>query len=498
MIRHLPGAQASKKSKARDPHGRRRGQAGLRWWVVGAAAVAVIIAALSIGLNRNGGARQVDRGFFYNPIMGGGADPWVIRKDGYYYYTHTVGNAIQIWKARSLSEIAAGETATVWTPSGEGPNASNIWAPELHWLNGKWYIYYAADDGRNENHRMFVLESATEDALGEYKDLGQMTDPANKWAIDGTVLQKADGSMYFVWSGWEGDENVSQYLYIAPMSNPYTISGERVEISRPELPWETIGVPAVNEGPQVLVSDKKMHIIYSASGSWTDDYALGMLSADLDADPLDAASWKKHPTPVFAKTDEVFGPGHCSFVQSPDGKEDWIVYHAAKASGSGWDRNVRMQPFHWNEDGTPDFGKPIATKTPLPLPGGESGQRKRLEAEAAGLTGMETVENADASGGRAVRAQEDGDGQAEFAIEAGQDGLHTLVLRYLNEEAGPQHVRVTINGKLKIDVSLGNGYNGQWSNEFIPLGLKAGPNKIKLSGGGGGLWLDAIDTLPPQ
>lgn len=307
---------------------------------------------------------------FTNPILGNGADPWVTSKDGTYYYTHTTGNSIRVWKSQKLTGLADAEYKDVWFPPVSGPNTSNIWAPELHYLEGKWYIYYAADDGQNENHRMFVLESETDDPQGRYIDKGMM-DTAGRWAIDGTTLQKEDGSLYFIWSGWEGTMNVSQHLYMAPMSNPYTISGKPIEISRPTYDWEMIGTPTINEGPQVLLHKKQVYIIYSASGSWTDDYCLGMLSATMQSDWLNPASWKKHEQAVFSKTDQVFGPGHSSFTKSPDGKEDWILYHGAKTQGSGWNRNVRMQPFKWHADGSPDFGIPIAEGVPIPVPSGE-------------------------------------------------------------------------------------------------------------------------------
>lgn len=305
-----------------------------------------------------------------NPILAKGADPWVIRKDGTYIYTHTTQHNITVWKSDTLSGIGSGEGKVVWTPPESGPQSRNLWAPEIHDIDGRYYIYYAADDGRNENHRMFVLESVGDDAFGPYVNRGQITDAANKWAIDGTVLRIGE-AMYFIWSGWEGDTDVRQDLYIVPMSNPWTISGDRVEISRPDRPWEQIGEPHVNEGPVTLIRNNRIFLIYSASGSWTDDYCLGMLSASLDDDPLRPESWKKHDRPVFARTDAVFGPGHNSFAKSPDGSEDWIVYHAAVAQGSGWNRNVRMQPFTWNEDGTPNFGAPADPATALRLPSGE-------------------------------------------------------------------------------------------------------------------------------
>ncbi|QHW31890.1 family 43 glycosylhydrolase [Paenibacillus rhizovicinus] len=466
-----------------------------RWSLVASGCcVAASLVLSSCDIGSVGSAKAAT---FANPIMNGGADPWMIQHDGYYYYTHTVGNAIQIWKSRSLTDMAGAETAVIWKPPATGPNSADIWAPELHWFNGKWYIYYAADDGRNENHRMFVLESATDDALGEYEDRGKITDSTDKWAIDGTVLSKPDGSLYFIWSGWEGDVNVSQRLYIAPMSNPYTISGDRVELSRPTLDWEMIGEPTINEGPEVLVSDKKINLIYSASGSWTDDYTLGLLTADPGSDPLDPASWTKKPEPVFKKTDRVFGPGHNSFVKSPDGKEDWIVYHAAITSGAGWNRNVRTQPFQWNEDGTPDFGEPVAPGAWLPLPSGEPA-RMRLEAEKAKLEGMQATENEEASGGKIVSGWTDEDSGVEWEIEVEKDGVYRLALRYLNEASVPQHLNMTIGGKLHVDVSLDTGLKGEWSNAFIPVGLKKGSNTIKLGGGGSRLSLDSIDVLAPE
>jgi len=244
--------------------------------------------------------------------------------------------------------------------------STEYWAPELHKINGKWYIYVAADDGDNNNHRMYVLECTGDDPTDPFEMKGQITDPTDKWAIDGTVLQ-LNGECYFIWSGWEHDNNVAQNIYIAHMSNPWTIDSERVMLSTPDHTWEQQGGrPRVNEGPTTLIKDGTVHIIYSASGSWSDYYCLGKLTYR-GGDILDASNWTKSEEPVFERTNKVVGPGHCSFTKAIDGS-DWIVYHGNLVSGTGWDgRSVWIQPFSWDGD-EPVFGSPIDPNTEITLP----------------------------------------------------------------------------------------------------------------------------------
>ncbi|MBX9585470.1 MAG: glycoside hydrolase family 43 protein [Gemmataceae bacterium] len=310
---------------------------------------------------------------FFPVALADGADPWVIRHtDGLYYLTATTGDDVTVWRSPTLSGLARGERKVVWRPPADGPYSRDLWAPELHHLDGQWYVYVAADDGDNANHRMYVLENPAADPFaGEFTLKGKIADPqSDRWAIDGTVFEYA-GRRYFVWSGWEGDGDVRQDLYVAPMANPFTLAGPRVCISRPTYPWETVDDPDVNEGPQALVRDGRLFLVYSASGAWTDDYCLGRLALKPGGDPLDPAAWGKHPEPVFRSAGGVFGPGHCSFVKSPDGNEDWIAYHASKRPGVSWDRSVRMQAFGWRPDGTPDFGFPARPGVPIRRPSGE-------------------------------------------------------------------------------------------------------------------------------
>jgi GH43 family beta-xylosidase len=283
---------------------------------------------------------------------------------GFYYYSETRDDRhIFIRRSRTIAGIAADPGVCVWTAPSFGRNSDHIWAPELHLIDGKWFIYYAADDGENENHRMWVLESEGPDPRGCYFCRGELQ--TGGWAIDGTVLTMDDGRRYFFWSGWPGQENGQQNLYVAAMKDPATISGERVLIASPVEPWERVAMP-ICEGPQVLKRNGDIFIVYSASASWTADYCLGLLH-NSTRNILDPKAWTKHG-PVFRKTDQVWGVGHCSFVKSLCQTEDWIIYHSKSSPKPGWkDRDVHAKRFTWDSDGFPDFGAPVP-RTLVPQP----------------------------------------------------------------------------------------------------------------------------------
>jgi GH43 family beta-xylosidase len=321
-----------------------------------------------------------DKGTFTNPLFPSGADPWIIWKDGYYYYTNTSGSRLFLRKGKNLDDLKVSIGKTIWTPPAGTSYSKEIWAPELHFVQGKWYMYFAADDGTNKNHRMYVVENTSSDPMeGTWVFKGKVSDPSDKWAIDGSVFEYS-GKLYMVWSGWEGDVDGQQNIYIAGMKNQWTIEGDRVRISAPEYDWEKIGdlnrveVPHVNvnEGPVSLVHNGKLFLIFSASGCWTDSYCLGMLTFTGKDDLLNPASWIKNPYPVFRQKPDsrAYAPGHNSFFSSPDGVENWILYHANSDAGQGCGRyrSPRAQKFTWKDDGTPDFGEPLSAGIPVEIP----------------------------------------------------------------------------------------------------------------------------------
>ncbi|WOK09381.1 glycoside hydrolase family 43 protein [Imperialibacter roseus] len=294
-----------------------------------------------------------------NPIVDSGADPWIIRQGSTFHYCYAKGGGIYVKSVQKFSNLNGAEEHVVWQAPDTGSYSREVWAPELHKIDSKWYVYFAADDGENKNHRMHVLSSSSDIPHSGFSYAGKVSDDTDKWAIDGTVFT-LNGKTYFVWSGWEGEVNEAQHLYIAEMSSPTQISSERVRISSPEFEWEKRGsseeLPTINEGPQVLQKGGRTFIVYSASGSWSNDYCLGLLELK-GGDPMLPDLWEKSERPVFSGTEQVISPGHASFIIS--GGQDYIVYHAMPVKGGGWaSRQVRIQPFSWKE-GKPDFGVPV-------------------------------------------------------------------------------------------------------------------------------------------
>ena len=321
---------------------------------------------------------------FTNPVLAG-ADPSIVQKDGVYYFVQSVNGGIVVYRSDRLTQPAQ-NGVQVWAAPDTGWNRSNVWAPELKFLDGKWYIYYAAGRAGPPfvHQRSGVLESVSDDPQGRYVDRGMLytgdsvaTRGTPHWAIDLTV-HRIGGQLYAMWSGWEGSattDRTPQHLYMARMADPTTVASNRVRISSPTAPWEQRSASdglELQEGPEFLERDGRLFVVYSTGESWLPAYKLGMLRLSAPtADPMDPASWVK-TGPVFQSAGSVVGVGHHTFARSPDGREDWLVYHAKTTSTPGWnDRVIRMQPFTWGSDGAPSFGTPVPAGTPLARPSGE-------------------------------------------------------------------------------------------------------------------------------
>ena len=375
-----------------------------------------------------------DNGIFTNPLFPNGADPWLEYWDGNYYLTTTTWTSeLVMRKSPTLAGLADATPVNVWSDSNP-ERCCNFWAFEFHRLKGpngyRWYMMYTAGtDGTLDNQHLNVLESAGDDPMGPYEYKGALM--PNVWNIDGNYLTYKD-KLYVIYSQWQGDQQLN---IIAEMEDPWTLkeNSPHTVITRPELDWEISG-RKVTEGAEILQHNGRTFMTYSASFCNTPDYKLGMLELVGD-DPLKASSWKKDDKPVFERTEEVFGPGHNGFFTSPDGTEDWLVYHGNDSveHGCSATRSLRAQKFTWNDDGTPSFGKPLTPGVEVAPPSGEygplvtrvQGQRYQLVNATSGLC-LDIA--ADPQDARAVQRQ-CASTNGQWVIDATTDGFVRLANR---------------------------------------------------------------------
>ena len=318
----------------------------------------------TIGLSTSALAENVLQ--FDNPIVTQRADPHLVKdvKTGCYHFIGTSPrfDEIEIRQSCKINELKTATPKVIWRKRESGPMSANIWAPELHQINGVWYIYFAAGESSKPfNIRMYVLSNANADPIeGKWQVEGQIKTPWDSFSLDATTFTQGD-KRYLVWAQMDAENTYNSALQIAEMDSPTSIKEPVVTITEPLLEWERLGYK-VNEGASVIQRNGRFFMTYSASA--TDHrYAMGLLWADEDANLLDAKSWKKSPTPVFTTQESVnrYGPGHNSFVVAEDGKTDLMIYHSRtykELKGtplSDPNRHARARVLQWDANGFPMF-----------------------------------------------------------------------------------------------------------------------------------------------
>lgn len=350
--------------------------------VLGFAAFAAVNAASAA--SRSPGCHEAKE--VVNPLPGGPApDPCVVYdRETRYYYALSTDDAsrtyeLVIRRSRSAALLRTGESRTLYVTNRADGVLSSIWAPEMHKApDGRWYIWTSgAVDPEKKHKRIFVLQSKTADPFDGFVFKGH-PDP-DLDAIDPTVTTFPDGRMYACISvcGASGHQG----LRIRELKTPWSYGDKWADIARAELDWELVPPYdrswSILEGAFFLRSPdgKRLFIVYSANGCWSDDYALGLLEYQ-GGDPCRAEAWKKHPKPVFKKGNGVFGTGHATFFTSPDGTETWIAYHSLERSNPkcvSMSRYMNLQRIGFDETGFPVMGEPVPHGKPMPAPSGEEG-----------------------------------------------------------------------------------------------------------------------------
>lgn len=336
-------------------------------------------------------------------------------QDRYYYTSQPEADTIYLSESSRLEDLNQVPRQAVWWPD-SGQHFYHLWSPELHRIQGKWYIYFEADDGNMDNHHLYVLENGSDNPMqGKWcmKGVLQTNDEWN-YGLHPTILQ-AESGLYLLWSGWpkRRTEIETQCIYIAKLSDPWTVGTERVLLSKPEYEWELqwinpngnrLAYPIyVNENPEAFLTPDGRHVCvcYSASGIWTIYHVLGMLTAPSGADLLDPTVWSKSSEPLFtvlppsesAAEDNLSGsnadssiysrtgtetdfPLFCGtsiiclvtdastsrLITSSDGLQTPFLYEGKWFENQKEQRSIFLGTVSWGTDGLPVFGHPVPIK----------------------------------------------------------------------------------------------------------------------------------------
>lgn len=316
-------------------------------------------------------ASEVSDTGYNEPFILQRADPFVCRaQDGTYYFTASVPeyDRIVLRHSDTIQGLKDAVETEVWHGHASGPQSKHIWAPELHYIFGGWYLYYAAGEKEDEwKIRPYVLKCESQDPMkGPWMELGRMQ-PADEdpfslrsFSLDATIMEHK-GSYYYIWAEKTGVGQQISNLYIARMQGPAKLATAQVLLTTPDYDWERVGF-WVDEGPAVLRHGGKIFLTFSASATGA-CYCMGLMSIEEDAEILDPNAWKKERWPVL-KTDEekgIYGPGHNSFVKAEDGQTDLCVLHFRQYDEIVGDplydpnRHVMILPVAWDENGNPVF-----------------------------------------------------------------------------------------------------------------------------------------------
>ncbi len=331
---------------------------------------------------------------FTNPLKVK-SDPWLFYHDGYYYLTGSAAYGITVCKAPNISDLRYALYEKVYTSS-----IKSNWSAEIHHFtdeevgagNGGWYCYIGSpEDGvENATRRMYVIKCLDgDDLMGRWGNpvTGEVNVPQRVMAPDvedyvnwwgaGQSSIRINGKVYALFVSEVGRETAEfhQTINIMEMENPWTLKGEASVICVPGYDWEKHGYsynpnatgkkayPAVVEGATALYGDDgSVFLTYTGSGVWTTEYQIGYMKY-IGGDPLDPASWKKNPTSILHKSEEINGTGHGSFVTDTSGKT-WIAYHAYEGIKADGDRYVIMEPVVANKNGV-TIGNGSGSAAPL-------------------------------------------------------------------------------------------------------------------------------------
>jgi GH43 family beta-xylosidase len=468
------------------------------------------------------------------PVEGQGLDPVaMVFHNGNYYLSAGGGVPFPMRKAPSILRLNDAPAQTIRAPGGRAFSTSDLPSDVrgcpgtagylIHWTppgtpGARWYYYSeGTDSGQCVHPKPFVLESTGDDPMGPYQHKATFTPPTVAQGGDGYGYQpgvfQVQGRLYMTLASGAGGVN---RLFIAKMTSPYDTNLQWNILNVPDRCWEgntalpgctaeRPGSRPIAEGASVVVHGQKIFLAYSANAWETQWYSVGMLTADLSSiDNLqNPAVWTKTTAaPVFTSNSSqgVYGPGNMTFFKSPDGTEDWIIYHVKTSATVGDDRVLQFRSLGWKADGTPDLGQPFSPDTYTPfVPHGDPGRGPdSYEAEQAARVQATTQNSGTSSGWTYVTGIDTAQSQVTFTVTAPQAGVYPVRMWYSNAAAAAATQNLSINGAAPLTVSYpGGGLSGRFplgQYVIVAASLNAGSNQLRFTQGTGSVQLDRLQV----
>jgi GH43 family beta-xylosidase len=181
---------------------------------------------------------------FDNPLLRQRADPHAfLHTDGQYYVSATVAewDRIEIRRTRDLNSLGTAQAKVIWRKHASGPMSAHIWAPEIHFIDGKWYVYFTASrhDAIWEVRPYVLMNESADPFTGEWREMGRLETGWDSFSLDGTTFVHKR-QRYFVWTqrGRNPEEGKGTNIYIAAMATPTSIKGRVTLLTKPEYEWE--------------------------------------------------------------------------------------------------------------------------------------------------------------------------------------------------------------------------------------------------------------------
>lgn len=321
---------------------------------------------------------------FRNPVIAGEqgrdhGDPFVIKYlDAFYLYHsgETAGRrGISVHRSEDLLHWEFAGYAL--EPADSGWAWSDLWAPEVVYERGVFYMYVSATRRREGNGPATQWQQGEGDDASRRLGLARATSPlgpfvldpeplVDVWSIDGHPFRDDEGTMWLFYNVRTADLGLDDLLpgtgiVVDRLVAPDRLAGDPVPVTLPSAAWE--GVPTNdwywNEAPFVLKRRGRYYELYSGGAFSDGTYAIGLACAEDVRGP-----WAKDArNPIVASTGRITGPGHISFVFGPDAATPYGVYHGYVEGDGG--RKVLLDRLFWSGD-RPVLAGPTSGEQPAP------------------------------------------------------------------------------------------------------------------------------------